>query len=364
MWVRLLFLMLAGLCSGASTAADVSDIPGDYYLRAMEIGSRILLKPDNTFEANIVYGGAQGEATGHWSLAGQTLTLNRDEVEPPAEKLLFSLSRERSLEALQASTQADAGQALRQAQSNYVLNLKYARSRPVPTIPPVKLVFEFNQGPAVEWLWNNAEGQQYYLPYSKERTLTRIGFQALGSAQVNPWFPVDPATRALSLNWKVDRASGQMTYEQPDELDLLQAQRYLRNAPSALALINSNYRVSMYYDVPADPPAIKPVDIYWSFDDGSVEQQPWTDSTQQQSLMPLRDGKALKKFGVKMTGTAQDTQWFDVAPDSRVLYLIWEERIKPGRGNDLSEVFKSLELQVNGDCLAVDLGKGVACFRK
>ncbi|MHC8316031.1 hypothetical protein [Pseudomonas sp. LB3P31] len=361
---KLLFFMLAGLYSGASIATPAEDIPGNYYLRAMEVDSRIILQPDHTFTANIAYAGAQGEAQGHWDLSDKVLTLTSDEVEPPADKLLFSLSRARNLKELQAREQTDAAQTLKQAQSNYLLNLKYARSRPVPTIPPVTLVFEFNHGPAVEWLWDNAQGQQYYLPYSEERSLTRVGFQSADNAQVTQWFPIDPATRAMTLNWTVDRANSQMIYQQPDQLDLGQSQHYLRNAPSALALIDKNYRVSMYYDMPADPPAIKPMDIFWSFDDGSSEQQQWTDSRQQQLRMPVSSTKTLKKFGVKLSGTAQETEWFDVAPDSRAFYLLWEERIRPGRGNDLSAMFKSLELQVDDGCLAVDLGRGVACYRK
>lgn len=358
MWVRLLFLMTLAVASAVSAATSATDLPGHYYLRGREIGSQILLKPDNTFEAMIVYGGAQGAAKGRWKRDGQTLTLTSDAVEPPAEKLLFDLSRTRSLAEL-----AD-DKTSTQAQDNYVLDLKYARSRPVPTIEPVAVQFEFNQGAAQQWLWNNAQGRQFYLPFSDARTLTRIGFPTGDAAQPLQWFAIKPSTRVLSLNWTVDRSNQHLSYDKPEEFDLVQSQHYLRNAPSELAQISQHYIVSMYYGVPAKPPAIKPVDIYWSFDDGSIQKQLWTDSNQQQLLMPLLPGKTLKKLGVKLRDSNKDMEWFEVAANTRALTLRWEEGLNAARSTDLSGVFNDLELQVKDDCLVVDLGNGMACYSK
>ncbi len=362
MWVRIALFMTLGMVSGVNAATQTPGIAGHYTLQAREIVSRLLLKPDNTFEAMIEYAGAEGSAKGQWKLVDNTLTLSSDAVEPPAENLLFNLSRTHSLADLQDAHQPDGGGQFKQAQSNYVLNLRYARSSPVPSIAPVMVSFEFNQGPAAQLLWNNAVGRQLYLPYSDQRTLTRVGLQS--SAEQPPqWFAIAPQTRTLSLSWKVDRTTGQMTYDKPDELGLKQSQQFFRNAPKALAQIDHNYILTLLYGVTAEPPAIKPVDIYWSFDDGSQTSQRWTDSRQQQLLMPAPAGKTLKKLGVKLSNE-QSPQWFEVAADSRAIDLMWDERVNPAQMRDLSGVFKTLELDVKGDCLAVDLGNGMACYRQ
>lgn len=352
MWNRFLFIMTLGLASAVHGATPAADIPGQYVLKVRDLVSQLKLEPDNTFTARIDFSGAQGAAKGHWKQEGDTLTLSSDAIEPPVENLLFNLSRTRSLTELKAPEQA---------RDNYLLNLHYARSARVPGIAPVTVVFEFNQGPATRLQWNNANGRQLYLPFSEQRTLTRVGFQ--GTDDQVQWFAVDPATRTLSLNWTVDRASGQMTYEQPEELNLAQSQQFYRYARQDLALIGNNYILSMNYGVAAEPPRIQPVDIFWVFTDGSEQQQHWTDSRQQQLLLPAPQGKTLKKLGVKLAGD-QAPQWFEVAANSRVLDLMWDERIDPARARDLSSIFKDLELQVQGDCLAVDLGNGPVCYRK
>ncbi|PYY67630.1 hypothetical protein CRX42_26015 [Pseudomonas jessenii] len=362
MWIRILLLMMLGMVSGVNVATEKPGIAGNYTLQAREVDSKLVLEPDNTFEAFIEYAGAEGSAKGHWKQVDDTLTLTSDAVEPPAENLLFNLSRTHSLADLQDAHQPDGGDMFKQAQNHYVLNLRYARSSPVPSIAPVMVTFEFNQGPATQLLWNNTVGRQLYLPFSEQRTLTRIGLQS--SAEQPPqWFAIDPVTRTLSLSWKVDRATGQMTYGQPDQLGLAQSQQFFRNAPKALAQIDHNYILTLIYGVTAEPPAIKPVDIYWSFDDGSEQTQRWTDSRQAQLLMPAPAGKALKRLGVKLSDD-QSPQWFEVAADSRAIDLMWDERVNPTQMRDLSGVFKTLELEVKGDCLAVDLGNGLACYRQ
>jgi hypothetical protein len=355
--------MMLAVTTGVNAAARAADIPGHYYLQAREMGSQLLLEPDSTFKAMIVYAGAQGAAQGGWKLVGNTLTLTSDAVVPPAGNLLFDLSRTRNLTELKDAQQPGGGERFQQAQNNYVLNLRYARSSPVPSIAPVSVLFEFNHGSAVQLLWNNAQGRQLYVPYGGQRTLTRIGFRS-GADQTTQWFSIDPATRTLSLNWEVERATGQMTYEKPEELSLAQSQRFFRKASNDLALIEQNYIVTMNYGVPAEPPAIKPVDIFWSFDDGSSVTQRWMDSRQAQLLTPLMAGKTLKKLGVKLSDSDDSVQWFDVAADSRALDLMWDERVNASRARDLSGIFKTLELEVTGDCLTVDLGNGLACYRK
>jgi hypothetical protein len=362
-WIRILFIMTLGLLSGVSAATPTADIPGQYVLQVREMISHLKLDPDNSFSARIDYAGAQGAATGHWKQQGDTLILTSDAVEPPAQNLLFNLSRTRSLAELQAQHQAAAGDLLKQARDHYLLNLHYARSAPVPGIKPVTVLFEFNQGPGTQLLWNNAEGRQLYLPLDEQRHLARVGFQVTADQPVQ-WFDVDPATRSLSVNWAVDRASGQMSYEQPEEFSLAQSRQFFRYARQDLALIEHNYILALNYGVVAEPPTIKPVDIFWVFDDGSEQQQRWTDSRQQQLQVSAVQGKALKKLGVKLAGDQAQTQWFEVAAGSRVLDLMWDERLDPARARDLSGVFKNLDLQVQGDCLAVDLGNGPVCYRK
>ncbi|MFY0732024.1 hypothetical protein [Pseudomonas sp. NFX15] len=361
MRVPFAFFMMLGIACGANAATTTSDIAGQYTLQDGEIGSKLALAPDNTFEAMIVYAGAEGRAKGHWKRVDNTLTLTSDAVEPAAENLLFNLSRTHSLADLKDAHQP-GGERFKQAQNHYVLNLRYARSSRVPSIAPVMVSFEFNQGPATQLLWNNAAGRQLYLPYSEQRTLTRIGLQSRAD-QAPEWFAIAPQTRTLTLNWKVDRTTGQMSYEQPDELGLAQSQQFFRNAPKALAQIDGNYILTLLYGVMAKPPAIKPVDIFWSFDDGSQTSQRWADSQQMQLLQPVSAGKALKKIGVKLSSD-QSPQWFEVAADTRTIDVMWDERVNPDQMRDLSAVFKNLELDVKGDCLAVDLGNGQACYRQ
>jgi hypothetical protein len=362
--VRLLFLSLLCTASGVTHAANQDEgIAGHYTLQAREIGSQLVLQPDSTFDAMIVYAGAQGAAKGHWKRAGDTLLLTSDAVEPPAEKLLFNLSRTHSLAELKDAHLPDGGDAFKQAKNHYVLNLRFARSSPVPSIAPVTVLFEFDEGPETRLIWDNAQGRQLYLPYSQQRNLTRIGFQSAADQAVQ-WFAIDPVTRTLSLNWKVDRATGQMSYEKSEELTLVQSQQFLRNAPRERALIERNYVLRMNYGVPAQPPAIKPVVIEWSYDDGSQKILRWTDSRQSQLKMPVEEGKTLQRLGLRMSDAQADTQWFEVEPDSRALDLMWDERVNAAQMRDLSGIFKTLALDVKGDCLAVDLGNGLACYRK
>lgn len=356
MQVRIVLLMAMGIASGAMAAAEAPGIPGQYTLQAREINSRLQLDPDNTFSAMIEYAGAQGAAKGHWQQVGDTLKLTSDVVEPPAENLLFDLSRRRSLAELTDPA------TIKQAQGNYVLNLRYARSSPVPTIAPVNVLFEFNQGPSSQLLWNNAVVRRLYLPFSEQRTLTRVGFQA-GPDQAPQWFAVDPVTRTLSMNWKVDRATGQMSYDKPEELNLAQSQQFLRNAPKELTRVKDNYILWMNYGVAAQPPAIKPVDIFWTFNDGTQTTAHWTDSQQKQLLAPVVAGKTLTKLGLKSAADASP-QWFDVTPDGRSLDLMWDVKVNQAQLRDLSDIFKTLELTVKSECLEVDLGNGLACYRK
>ncbi|KAB0500289.1 hypothetical protein [Pseudomonas vancouverensis] len=356
MQVRIVLLMAMGIASGAMAATEAPGIPGQYTLQAREINSRLLLEPDNTFSAMIEYAGAQGSAKGHWQQVGDTLKLTSDVVEPPAENLLFDLSRSRSLAELTDPV------ASKQAQGNYVLNLRYARSSPVPTIAPVTVVFEFNQGPETRLQWNNSVARRLYLPFSEQRSLTRVGFQAAGDQPVQ-WFAIDPQTRTLTLDWKVDRANGQMSYDKPQEFNLAQSQQYLRNAPRELTRIKDSYILSMNYGVAAEPPPIKPVDIFWSFSDGTQATERWTDSQQKQLLTPVATGKSLQKLGVKSAADA-NPQWFDVTPDSRSLDLMWDVKVNQAQLRDLSDIFKTLQLNVKNECLEVDLGNGLACYRK
>ncbi|MGK5047373.1 hypothetical protein ACQ4WP_15945 [Janthinobacterium sp. GB4P2] len=62
----------------AASAADQSapSLPGHYYLQGvMETGSELLLKKDGTFEWMLSYGNTDEQASGAWSVAGDTLTL-------------------------------------------------------------------------------------------------------------------------------------------------------------------------------------------------------------------------------------------------------------------------------------------------
>lgn len=364
MFVRLLFLIALTLPSGAQADTQSPDLAGHYYLSAMEMGSELLLKPDKSFEVIIAYGGAEGHAKGTWDVIGKTLTLKNDAVVPPPTELLFGFGGAYSLAELEVPQQPGGGERFKQAQNNYVLKLSYSRPRNIPAIKPVTVQFEFDQGPPSRWLWDDAQEHKHYLPFSEQRTLTKIGLRMGDASQATQWFAVASTTRDISIEWKVDRATDRLVYEKPTEIGLDESRHYSRDYPDDLALIDKNYLIALYYGVPAVPPVITPVDVFWSFEDGSVEKQVWNDATQKQLTVPVEAGKTLKKVGVKLRSTDGDMEWFEVKDGGRVVYLNWEEGINTATAGDLSSIFTELDLEVKRGCLAVDFGNGVACYRK
>ena len=364
MFVRLLFPIALALPLGAQADTQSPDLPGHYYLNAMEMGSELLLKPDKSFEVIIAYGGAEGHAKGTWDVVGKTLTLKNAAVVPPPTELLFGFGGAYTLAELEVPQQPGGGERFKQAQNNYVLKLSYSRPRNIPTIKPVTVQFEFNQGPPSQWLWDDAKEYKHYLPFSEQRTLTKIGLRMGDASQPTQWFPIAPTSRDIWIDWKVDRATDQLVYEKPTEIGLAESRHYSRDDPEDLALIDKNYLITLSYSVPSVPPVITPVDVVWSFEDGSVEKQEWNDSTQKQLTVPVKAGRTLKKVGVKLRSANGDMEWFEVKADGRVVNLSWEEGINTATAGDLSSIFTELDLEVKRGCLAVDFGNGVACYRK
>jgi len=71
------------LLSSCAHSNPPNELVGNYYLQGvMEMGSQLSLKKDNTFEAVVEYGSADGYAKGLWAQDGTRVTLHRKSDEP------------------------------------------------------------------------------------------------------------------------------------------------------------------------------------------------------------------------------------------------------------------------------------------
>lgn len=365
MHFRTLFFAILMLLSSVYAAAESRDLAGHYYLQgSMEMGSQLLLQEDGTFVGEIIYGSAGGVAKGTWQVEGDTLSLKKDAVPTAqtAEKLTFDMGYETDLAEVEAVLQRKNDPQFELARKNHVLHMHYSRRPEPPAIKPVDVYLEFSQGPSAQLLWRNTDQWRLSLPFDERRVLEKIGFRMASDSGPIQWFKVSPTGRWLEVGWK--RTSGrQLSFDPPKEVDLDETQHYFRHDPEELEHIQQNYLITLFYSEVITPPEIKPVDIYWHFQDGSIQQQVWADSKQTKLLLPHDSKRTLQKVGLRLQGSTEPIWWIAVTPTARWFSINWKEH-SSAQDDDLSVLFKDMTLEIQPNCLAVDLGNGNACYRK
>jgi hypothetical protein len=350
-------LFLAGLmCLPVSyTKAAPSTLEGHYYLHGvMEMAAELLLRKDGTFAAGAEYGSASGATEGTWHVEDNVLTLESKDDLKPLEKLSFSLVRLDTRQQLEEHASGQEGNFL--WRNNYVIEMKYPHYIKPPTQKPKYVYFEFNQESFGSL--RLSENDEAWIPYDPQKTLKKIGLSTSANSPPSQWFDVSAAGRVFTINWK--KPEGQpIVFTQPYEYGFIKAQTFLNTDEKNL--IKNNYKVEVYHNHPKPPPEIKPVDVYWQFKDGAIQQKVWADTNQQYVTLPYTDARELQKIGVRMKGATENIKWFEVNPDTRSIQFEWDAYADP---SDLSLLFRDLELTIESNCLAVDFGTGRACFRR
>ncbi|RON10507.1 hypothetical protein BK659_03065 [Pseudomonas brassicacearum] len=356
------FFWIGLMCLPTAYAkAEPTTLEGHYYLHGvMEMGAELLLRKDGTFSGGVEYGSASGIAKGKWYVEDELLSLESDADSQPAKKLAFSFSTETTLQQLERYAQYQNDDFVDLWRKNHVLEMRYARYLQPPIMKPEYVYFEFDQGPGGRLRLSSNEPAYLWIPYDPQRTLKKIGFSTGRNSGPSQWFDVSPVSRLFTINWKKPK-NQPISFTQPEENGLAEAQRFLDNDEQNR--IKTNYRVSLYHYHPMPPPSIKPVDVYWQFQDGATRQKVWADSNQRDVILPYTGASPLQKIGMRMQGATGDIKWFEVTPDARYVRLEWEAYPDPANG-ELSLLFQDLQLAIEPNCLAVNFGTGKGCFRR
>ncbi|NUT78862.1 hypothetical protein HNO86_27855 [Pseudomonas sp. C1C7] len=361
---NVLFAIGASLISALS-AADSSDLAGRYYLRGgMEMASELLLKEDGTFVGQIVYGSAQGQAKGVWRVDGDAVLLESDlhTTTRVAGDISFRLEDELSLEEVKEYQDYDNERGYKLAQNNYVLEIKHDQEIAPPAIDPMDVVFEFSDGSVNHLSWEGWTDWRLSLPFDPQKTLKKIGFRDKRGAGATQWFEVSDTTRWLGIDWK-KKLGRKISFDQPFERDLAEAEFYYQSNPEELEHIRANYLIALYYDSELVKPQINPVYVHWVFEDGTVKKELWNEAKGQLVHLPYGMRRKLQKIGFQEQGSKGPVQWLEVSPEGRWFNIYWAGH-RPDKKDDLSMMLNDLALEIKPNCLVFDLGVRKACFRK
>lgn len=354
-------LLCAGLVymTAIDANAESSTLPGHYYLSGvMEMGAELLLQADGTFKAGVEYGSASGMANGKWYVEDDVVTLESQASTQPAEALAFEEPGEISLAQLEENATHYPDERAGVWRDHYLLEMRHARLREAPKVQPGFVYFQFDHGVSGPLPLEAGIPARLWLPYDPQKTIRKIGFSALKDTAPKQWLEVSPDTRLFSFNWKKPKLQS-IVVDTPQEDKLADAQRFLPEDEQGR--IQNHYLIELFHYDPIPAPPIKPVDVYWQFADGSTQQQSWTDSSQARLTQPYTGASPLQKLGLRTHGSAEEIQWFDVAPDTRLLKVQWQAEHGPG---ELAAMFEDLQLQVEPNCLAVSGWSDRACFRR
>lgn len=361
--LRILFVATFALLSSC-TAFSSQELEGVYYLQdSQPLNAQLLLRKDGTFIAEVAVAGVgvKDSAEGIWDVEGNTLTLKDPPSAQAASKLVFVARYERTYAQLEKILQYNNKDGYDQARKNYVLDLMYARYARRPDIQPLYVYFQFSQGSTKKQLFSPKSPTDILLPYAPKNTLKKIGFSSASSSEATQWIDILPTSRTVlvSLTKKSKEA---ISFKITDEIGLAEAQSYT-NDENELKLKQNNYEITLYYDDSITPPPIKPVDIFWQFQDGSVQQQIWANSNQSRLALPYTDTKTLKRVGMRVREEVSDIQWFDISPSGRMLYFSWKE-ISDYPPEGLATSFHDMQLTIEPGCLKLSEDDSHVCFRR
>ena len=361
--LRILFVATFALLSSCA-AFSSQELEGVYYLEdSQPLNAQLLLRKDGTFIAEVAVAGVgvKDRVEGVWEVEGNTLTLKDPPSAQAASKLVFEARYERTHAQLEKILQYNNKDGYDLARKNYVLDLMYAKYSRQPDIQPLYVYFQFSHGTTKKQLFSPKSSTDILLPYDPKNTLKKIGFSSASSSEATQWIDILPTSRMVLVGLTKTNKEA-ISFKVIDETDLAEAQSYT-NDEDVLKLRQNNYEITLFYDNSMAPPPIKPVDIFWQFQDGSVQQQIWADSNQSRLALPYIGTKTLKRVGMRVREEVSDIQWFDISPSGRLLYFSWKV-ISDYPPDGLATGFHDMQMTIEPECLKLYEDDSHVCFRR
>lgn len=103
-----------------------------------------------------------------------------------------------------------------------------------------------------------------------------------------------------------------------------------------------------------------PIEVRWVFDDGSEQRMVWQPAPLEKMTLPQREGRDLKKLGVRIAGTGGRFEWLATEPGDRDFQVV---RVLEQEGDPRS-FFHQMVLTPHGNCLLLNPHAGAGCYRK
>ncbi len=362
--LKILFFATLSLLTSHSTAAEDYGIEGMYHMEnSHPLAAQLLLREDGTYTAEVAVAGvgAKDSAHGIWELEGKTLTLKDPPSTQSATNLVFEARYERKFAQLEKILQHNKKYGYELARKNYVLDLMYGRYSPQPDIQPLYVYFEFSQGPSEKQLYSPNNPADIWLAYNPNKTLKKIGFSSASSSKATHWVTISPTSRQIYINL-IQKHMQPMTFAISDEIGLPEAEIYPKDEDE-LQRVRNNYLITVNYDDSLAPPPIKPVDIYWQFQDNSIRQTTWTNSSESRLVFPYSDTMSLKKVGMRMKDEITEIQWFDISATGRWFYFSWKD-VPDYSPDGLAAGFRNIQLTVEKNCLKFSNEDTDVCFHR
>ncbi|MFJ3469885.1 hypothetical protein [Pseudomonas sp. NPDC090201] len=360
--IYLALALILGLTSNAANA-NADRVDGIYNLEGvMEMGANLVLRENQTFSAEAYYGSAHGFAKGTWYLEDGLVRLEDDSHAQPARKLEFDMAYTQSQARLEEKTRDNPAFTSTAWRTHYILEMKFPKQRNPPKLKPEAVHLEFDDGStgSVKLPVEQGLSVDVVYPYDAKKILKRFSIASPSGSNKTPlqWFNVSDQSRMFLVDWKKPKQQP-IIFGEPEEPDLAKAQRWTQYDVDTP--VDTHYVFSVYHDDPVPAPRISPVNFYWQFDDGAIQQTTWSDSTANQLTLPYTPDRVLQKIGMRMKETASEIEWFEVNPDARWLSVEWKAHPAPEQG-DLSVLFDDLRLEVEPGCLVMQFGTDKGCF--
>ena len=120
---------------------------------------------------------------------------------PHKQPLSFELTDEMGLRETEMLWEGNKEQIERE-QKNYMITVFYNDLVPKPTINPVDVYWQFQNGSTQQQVWADSKQSKLTMPYTAARTLKRVGMRMQGANTDIQWFDVTPSGRWLHFGWQ------------------------------------------------------------------------------------------------------------------------------------------------------------------
>jgi hypothetical protein len=354
-WKFASFWTLTLCLNTAPTQAHSEELAGTYNLLGMmEMGANLVLNKDHTFVAEAYYGSAHGFAKGDWYLEDGIVRIESEPDLRPARRLEYQYLKTWSASELEEKARRDRTFTDTDWRDNYLLELDFLTQRNPPRALPDTLHFEFTDGSEASVPLSDGDVNRAVYPYTSDKVLRKISATTEQTPVPIQWLDVSPESRKFSVYWKKQK-------NQP--ITLTEAEQL--TSDEAGEAVDSQYSFALHHYDPLPIPAIEPVDIYWQFQDDSIQHTLWSDPTQPRLTVPYDAKRELVKIGMRRAGSGDEIEWQDLTPQSRWISLLWAPYPNPANG-DLAVIFQDLQLEIEPGCLIMTFAFGTqkGCFRR